>query len=296
MTTDARTAPLVGCLLFLGACAGSDPPVSRAQPPVPRADPAAVEVMVLGTYHMANPGQDLTQVRVDDVTTPRRQRELAALADRLATFRPTKIAIERQAKGPDFAVAGYRAFTTAMLTSDRDEGVQIGFRLAHELGHRAVYGFDEQPGPGEPDYFPFDKVQAYAKANGKAAWLERLFQPIQAEMAAFEREQPKRSVSALLWRQNDPTAIAAMHRSGYYELLKLGDGEAQPGADLNAMWYLRNAKMFAKLTHLAVAGDRVLVIVGSGHVYWLRHFAETTPGFRFTSPLQYLEAPGRGGS
>ena len=37
------------------------------------ADP--IEVMVLGTYHMGNPGRDLVNVRADDVTAPKRQAE-----------------------------------------------------------------------------------------------------------------------------------------------------------------------------------------------------------------------------
>ena len=45
-----------------------------------------IEVMVLGTYHLANPGQDLHNVEVDDVTTTDRQRQLEALADALAAF------------------------------------------------------------------------------------------------------------------------------------------------------------------------------------------------------------------
>ena len=34
---------------------------------------AEVEVLVLGTYHLANPGQDVHNVEVDDITDARRQ-------------------------------------------------------------------------------------------------------------------------------------------------------------------------------------------------------------------------------
>ncbi len=58
------------------------------------------------------------------------------------------------------------------------------------------------------------------------------------------------------------------------------------------MWYLRNAKMFGKLTNIAKPGDRVLVVVGSGHAYWLRHFAGSTPGFRTVDPVPFLASGG----
>jgi predicted proteasome-type protease len=54
------------------------------------------------------------------------------------------------------------------------------------------------------------------------------------------------------------------------------------------MWYMRNAKMFAKLGLVAQPGERVLVLVGSGHLYWLRHFVEQTGGYDLVEPGQYL--------
>lgn len=100
----------------------------------------------------------------------------------------------------------------------------------------------------------------------------------------------KRTVTSLAAEANDPALIDRLHHSTNTELLKLGDGDAQPGADLNAMWYLRNAKMFGKLTNIARLGDRVLVVVGAGHAYWLRHFAANTPGYRLAEPRPFLAA------
>jgi hypothetical protein len=277
------TLGLIG-LTATGAVSLGVPSGARA------AEPAPVEVMVVGTYHLSNPGQDLNNVKVEDVRSPAKQAQLEALAERLAAFRPTKIVIEREARSPTFEVAAYGKFTPATLLENRSEDAQIGYRLAAKLGHKAVYGFDEQPGPGEPDYFPFDKVQSYAAANGKGDWLQGLFASAQAYTKRIEAEQSRKPITDILAWVNDAKTVEAMHQSGYYELLKLGDGEAQPGADLNAMWYLRNAKMFGKLTNIAKPGDRVLVVVGSGHAYWLRHFAGNTPGYRAADPVSFLTA------
>lgn len=246
-----------------------------------------VEVMMLGTYHMNNPGRDVNNLKADDVTTPQRQRELERLADALAEFKPDKIMIESEAKGPDFTVAAYRAFTPALLTRDRDERVQIGYRLARKLGHADVYGIDEKPGEGEPDYFPYGRLMAYAQAHDQAGEMAALNKPIADYLKAFEAKQATRSIPELLAEAHEPDMpIAGIDT--YYRFLKFGDGEAQPGAEINAGWYLRNAKIFAKLVNVAEPGDRVLVIFGGGHAYWLRHFAANTPGYKLVEALPYL--------
>ena len=54
----------------------------------------SAEILILGTYHMANPGHDIFNMEADDVLLPKRQKEIAQLIDVLKKFRPTKIAIE----------------------------------------------------------------------------------------------------------------------------------------------------------------------------------------------------------
>ena len=44
----------------------------------------------------------------------------------------------------------------------------------------------------------------------------------------------------------------------------------------------------AKLTTVTKPGDRVVVVFGAGHNYWLRHFAQETPGFSFVDPRPFL--------
>ena len=253
------------------------------------AEDAPVEVMVLGTYHMGNPGKDLANVAADDVTSPKRQREIAAVTEAIARWKPTKIAIEREAPAP-FTVADYHAFTPAKLTTDRNEIVQIGFRLAHHMGHRDVYAFDERGGPGEPEYFPFDKVEAYAKAHGQEDRLAALLGYFQGTTKALSDAQSGSTVAQLLMLCNDPARYVPEHEIGYLGMLPFGDGDQQPGAELAAYWYMRNVKMFAKVMLITEPGDRVLVLVGSGHAYWLNDLAAHTPGFRRVDPLPWLRS------
>jgi basic membrane lipoprotein Med (substrate-binding protein (PBP1-ABC) superfamily) len=64
------------------------------KPAPPKSSEARAEVLVLGVYHMANPGRDVFNMQADDVLAPKRQAELTQLMEVLKKFQPTKIAIE----------------------------------------------------------------------------------------------------------------------------------------------------------------------------------------------------------
>jgi hypothetical protein len=53
-----------------------------------------VEVMIVGVFHMSNPGHDIHNLKVDDVLEPKRQVEIAALTDALSRFKPSKVRVE----------------------------------------------------------------------------------------------------------------------------------------------------------------------------------------------------------
>ena len=256
-----------------------------------RTNVAHVEVMVVGTYHFDNPGLDINNVKADDVLKPQRQAEIKQLVDALATFRPTKIMVERVVNEPGLADPRFAAFVPADLGKDRDERVQIGYRLARQIGV-PVFGIDEQPAAGEPDYFPFQPIADWAKANAADHHLSSLMASGAALAKQLEADQKSKTIPQMLIDRNRPEAIAR-EQTMYYGFLAFGDTDKQPGADLNAMWYLRNAKIFAKMQKVAQPGDRVIVIYGTGHNYWLRHFAATAPGYQLVEAVPYLEKAGR---
>ena len=57
--------------LFLGVLAISLNSTSRAQ------SNARPQILVLGTYHMSNPGRDVHNMQADDILSPKRQQEIA---------------------------------------------------------------------------------------------------------------------------------------------------------------------------------------------------------------------------
>ena len=230
-------------------------------------------------------------MKVDSVLTPTKQAELADVASRLAKFNPTKIAVEALSDRLDFATKKFGSFIPETLTKDPDERVQIAFRLAHQLGQKSVYGIDEQS--DTIDYFPFDKVETYAKRHEKTAMLNRMREDV--AKWSKKRKPLENKTGIRSWKNcwqptqtNTTVRTLSDHQNFYYELLAIGDAKEQPGAELNAAWYQRNARIFAKLVQVARPGDRVIVMFGAGHAFWLRHFVQNTPGFQLIEARDYL--------
>lgn len=274
-----KTVALIAALLL--------PAAALAQ--TPSAPPEPIQVMIIGAFHFGNPGRDLNNARIDPVTTPAKQAELAAVATGLARFQPTAIALERVAADPaTLRDQNWPAYSADDLLTDADERVQIGYRLAAQAGVDRVYAVDEQS--ETRDYFPFGPVMAWLEAHDRKADFERLNAPIAADSRDLETRQRTESMGSLLAHMSsrDHPIVGDRADEFHYSLLAFGDGLDRPGAALNAGWYERNARIFSKLMSVAKPGDRIVVVFGAGHAYWLRHFAENTPGFELVDPAPYL--------
>lgn len=181
----------------------------------------------------------------------------------------------------------YPAFTPADLLTNANERVQIAYRLAHHQGLTRVYAIDEQDRDGQPSYFPFEDVQTWVEANGASERLAAMHGEIAAMIADLERRQATETIGQLLAGMNTPEQVMA-DQAFYAGLMTFGAGDDQPGAVLNSRWYARNAQIFARLLQVARPGDRIVVLYGAGHNYWLRQMVETMPGFRLVEPADYL--------
>lgn len=244
-------------------------PASAAEP---------VRVMIVGTVHMANANQDKMNVAIDDVLTDKRQGEIAAINDGLARFAPTRVAVEWPA---DIANERYTKYLDGSLEPSRNEVVQIGYRLAKTMDLKTVDGVDVD---GD---FPFEAVDAYAKAHDQTATVEAAMKMIEMTVGGIQHKVDTGSLGSVLRYLNEPAQIAG--DNGFYRtLLKVGGGDEQPGALLLAAWQKRNLLTCARLIQLAQPGDRIVVLFGSGHAHLLRQCVTETPGFELVEPNDFL--------
>lgn len=239
-----------------------------------------VEVLVLGTYHFANPGLDVAQFTVADVLLPERQAEIESVVASLSAFRPTKVLIERLPERASRVDSLYAAYRAGRHTLDRGEDEQLGFRIAAQAGLDRVHPVDHA---GE---LPFGAFAAYAAQHESpaAGRIGTVIARIETQMDSLQKSG---TIGETLRVLNTPMSLR-QNLGAYMVGAAVGAGDGYVGADLASAWYARNIRIFANVAALAEPGDRVLVIFGSGHAAVLRHLIEMSPEMQLVDPLLYF--------
>jgi len=258
------------------------PAIGGAQFAVLGGKTAGAQVLVIGTYHMSNPGLDPISVRADDVLSPRRQGEIDQLADKLARFRPTKVAVEIPFGSDSTSNALYRRYLGGSHALDRTEMQQLGFRVARRAGLPRIHGVD----------YDLDvnvaAVMVWALTHGQpelATAAQRLSARLLAEADSMMRNA---SVGAIVSALNSARADSA--HGIYMAALRVGADTSYPGATMTARWYERNLRIASNILRLVESpSDRVLVIIGAAHGPILRELLARVPGVRVVPPGTALD-------
>ena len=272
--------PVRSLAMVLGAAVpalAQAPSAGQASPPAARA-----EVLVLGVYHMANPGRDIHNMRADDVLAPKRQAEIGQFVEILKRFRPTKIAVERNV-GDERISRDYAEYLAGTHELTPNEIEQVGFRLAKELGHAALYPVDAD---GD---FPYPRLVKYAQATGRSKELDDISDAFGAEVKAQGEYLASHSILETLLYINADEKVA--RELGLHQrMAHFGENGDWAGADLLADWYRRNARIFTNVTRIVDSpNERVLVVFGAGHLGLLRDAVSNDPTLKLRTLAEFAK-------
>lgn len=262
---------------LLAAVAGlATQPAPAAQTP---------RLLILGSPHLGNPAHDIANTHVEDVRSPARQAEIEAIVAKLATFHPTRVAVEwpagKQAR-LDQRYADYRA---GRYTLAADEVDQIGLRLAARLGLDHVDAIDwndNAPGPDSDYDFP-----AWASAHGRGEEWHRFEQRGQARADAESRLMTCTPISSW-YRKLNSSEYRRADQGLYFDIATFGDQTANPGAAWVGAWYARNLRILDNIRRVARPSDRILIVYGAGHGFLLDQQARESGVFQVVDTLAYL--------
>ncbi|HUG02325.1 MAG TPA: DUF5694 domain-containing protein, partial [Longimicrobiales bacterium] len=222
-------------------------------------------VMILGSYHFEGAAE------LDDIRRPARQAELRGLVARLAGFAPHRVAVEypwARRAALDSAYEAYLGREPDAIES-RNEIDQLGFRLARALGHSRVYAVDVPMNLWDDSIAVFDERWPDAREGLRTRWD-----------FDFEDHDASRLPSmtlgeALALLNGDlPPGNSEM----YGNFLPLVQDEVYAGALKLRPWYDRNMRIVQNLFRSMEATDeKVVLLIGSGHLRVLKQIMEMTP-------------------
>ncbi len=272
---------LVFCFLFLSTFA-----VKAQIGIVDRDAKTKPTLVVLGTYHMGTPGNNVINGKVDDISTPERQKQIVELVEKLKKFKPTKIAVECDVEDDAKTQEFYDKYLSGKYELTKNETNQIGFRLAKDLDHKKVYCVDW-------GIFPDDPLYNYEKYAAKDAELDKFLKDVYRKLKEKSDAESERlfklSVADQFILINQPDRIEKDHQ-GYFDLMRIGLRAEYVGANYLSWWYGRNMKILTNIIRITDSpNDRILVVYGVGHAKLLNQFAKESDFYTVESPLKYLK-------
>jgi hypothetical protein len=259
------------------------------------ADVPRAQVLMLGTFHFDDRGLDSYKPQFPwDPLTAEHQREIEEVVERLARYQPTRIALEWPSDRQAALDTAYQDFLAGRAGLGPNEREQIGFRLARRLGHQRVYAVDAPARSYFPDMTQeeYDERVARLMEGADRAVLGRQ-QDLEARYAADHRLEDSLKTTmplrAYLLRENAADRLRASHGEYLIGSFYLGRDDDYLGPDLRTRWYNRNLRIFHNLQRITASpAERLLLIIGAGHVPLLSHAADASPEYRLVSLAEFL--------
>ena len=248
---------------------------------------ATAQLLILGTFHFKDAGLDDYKPEVDvDILSPPRQKELEALLEKLAAFRPTKVLVEVKQDRQGELDERYSAYRAGSDELPANEVYQVGFKLAGQLGHERVFAVDVlgRNYEGLPDR------QTYAREHGQEDLLESPWDERFTDLYRHDDHLKARTslIDYLVYLSSEER-LRIGH--GHYVLrdLALGvDGEYPATDSVSGWWYNRNLRIYSNILRVMEAGDRLLLLIGAGHVPIIRHAAAASPEIALVEVAEVL--------
>ncbi|RTZ03966.1 DUF5694 domain-containing protein [Flavobacterium sp. GSP6] len=243
------------------------------------------QILLIGTFHFENPGLDIAKVNTFNVMTPKSQKELEGITDKIKNFGPDKIFIEWNYEKQEKLDIFYSKNVDSLLSKDADERVQLAFRSAKKLGHKKLFAIDyNQAG------FPYDSL---VKGMQEANQFD-LIKKNKEAMADYERSQnqkiAKYSLTELLIDLNTKESNTK-DLNWYLETAnKAGKKDNFVGAYLVSEWYRRNLYIYSLIQKITENRDeKIMILLGASHTAMLREFIKYDSNFEIVELKDVLK-------
>lgn len=244
------------------------------------------KIAILGVFHFSNPGFDVVkQKHVKEILSIQGQNEIETLLDYLEKFQPTKILLEWDVKKDSLLNRRYEEYMNNKFQLQENEIYQIGFKLARRLGHTKLWAVDSPMWFAEErDSLLFDE-----------SYCSLYPLPYRHNYDSFYEEDDSLKIALPLRNYlkylNSTDIQQKMHQIYLTKYANVGVRDSYVGVNVVSNWYKRNLKIYANICSITdyKSEERLLVIIGAGHVHLLNQFLDDSPDYKVVSITDLLD-------
>ena len=232
------------------------------------------QILLIGTFHYANPGLDVAKVKTFNVMSEKSQKELEIMSDKIKKFGPDKIFVEWKFSKQAELDKYYNKNTDSLLKKDLNEITQLALRTAKKLNHKKMYGIDYRT------RFPYDSLMMSMKKANQKDLIKKTTESTEKFVKDNNERMAKSSLTDLMLYYNEK-ASNEDNIQWYLEVAnRTGNPDDFTGASLVSNWYKRNLYMYSLVQKLTESSDnKIMVLLGAGHAAMLREFLAHDPEF-----------------
>lgn len=253
-----------------------------------------IKVILFGTYHFNNPGNDIIKTADRDIFSKENQRDLDDIVRRIAqlSYKPDQIFVESNFNEKKELNNNYQLYLkdeyhkfTDTIKKERlkrlhteGETFQFGYRLAKKLKHQELYPIDSLI------EMRFDILFKQLNSNPD---LKKKFDDLKSSMSDDCLE--KNNLHNVFLCMNEKSKLD--NNIGFYISFanKLMIGQDYFGSSLVTDWYKRNLIMYSNIQNQIKPGTKsIFVLVGSGHAAIFRGFFELDKNFELVDLTKVL--------
>lgn len=230
------------------------------------------EILIVGTqhYHESFSRSDPDEQFLDSIDT---------LRDSLIKFQPTRICIEQEEKIQDVINESFKRYNPTVFY--KNEAYDLGFYTAKKLNLDSVVAMDWM----KQDYGVNGMSDAYEWSQSNDGSFISLIE----EMQSYHDKLSELNDSYKITLELNKPEIYKRDEELYGQMMLLGD-DWTTSIPWLTWWYKRNMIMVNNITQNLNNNDKVIVIIGSGHVYILKQLLETSYKFNLMTFYDWVES------
>lgn len=247
------------------------------------------KIMTLGVFHFDYPNLDAVKIEGKDkisVLDEPFQSEIKSISKAIEEFNPTIIAIELTPDKQQKVDSLYLLYKVGKWDLKKNEVYQLGFRIGKQLNLEKIYCVDDK---GKH----YENIEALFRDSIRLSNFEHYY--LNSRDTIYEIPHSRGKVLSLvdaLYEGNRPEKVKEGLATYLLHPFKYEENPGDfTGVDFESgRWYNRNLRIFRNIQRISPSTeDRILLIIGSGHLNLLNLFFDVSREFDLVSPLPYLK-------